>query len=249
MNRLTIIGVAALCALALASFGTAGASAAETTGFTCIEGASGGSGTRFSDPDCSEPSATGNFGHLEIPVGKTTTGRVKKLTNPVLKTIIAGAAVTLEATGYECIECTGTNSGSAGAMKVSGTGGKLKITGVTVTSSPTKCFVESALGKGVVQTEPLTSETTGTNEAVVKPVTGTTLATFSIVAQMGQTCAVAGPVTVKGDANGTSKGAIGTTNIPASSKTLTIGVNGVGLTGEATGEAGEGGTFHPVALT
>ena len=244
-RRITIIGLAAICALAFAAISASGASAAETTAWTCVEGGSGGQGTKFSNADCSVSSAGGAFGHVEIPVNTSTSLKLNTLVPPVLKTIIAGASVTLEATGVECLACTAANKGSAGSMEVSGSGGKLKFIGVTVASSPTKCEVVG----GSVTTNELKVASTGTAEATISPLTGTALATFTIAAKAGQTCAVAGPVTVNGDANGTLKGSFLTVNVPTASKTLTVGVNGASLTGEATVEAGTGGTFHPAALT
>ena len=76
MKRIkTIIGLASLCALALTAIGTASASAATSgaTAFTCVEGGTGGQGTKFATPHCTEPSSTGTFGHLAIPADETTT--------------------------------------------------------------------------------------------------------------------------------------------------------------------------------
>jgi hypothetical protein len=134
-------------------------------------------------------------------------------------------------------------------MKMSGSG-QLKCSGVTAASSPAKCLVQSASGEeGVILTSPLTFETTGTSETLIKPASGVTMASFSIVARPSQTCASAGTVTLSGDVNSTFKGAVGTINVPGSAKTLTIGTNGVSLTVESVLEAGEGATHHPIALT
>ena len=252
MKRITIIGLAALCALALtAAVDTAGATAAETTAWTCVSGGTGGLGHKFLDQDCwVENNTSGTFGHLEIPANTSTTLSLKKIINPVLKTIIAGASVTIEATGIACVAaspCVAHNQGAAGSMEVFGEGGKIEFTGVTVPSSPTKCEVVG----GSITTNELTIQTSATNEAAINPIPTEkpALASFRIASKTGQVCAVAGPVTLKGNVNGVFEGAFLTVNVSTASKTLTVGVNGASLTAEVTMEASNGFTTHPVALT
>ena len=248
MKRIIILGLTALCALALAAITASGAVAAETTAWTCVTGGTGGQGHKFTEADCkTQNDTTGTFGHVNIPAAKTTVVASRLVANPILKTTIAGAAITLEATGVECVGCTIANSEPvAGEMKTTGSG-RLKFTGVEVEKPAEKCLVESLSGTSVVLTEPLLFETTGTNEVLIKPAVGTLLAEFAIVKQAGVVCGPAGVVQVRGDANGTTSGALLTVNVAVATKTLTVGVNGASLTSEATVEAGEAG--HPTALT
>ena len=257
MRRITITGLAALCALALAAVGAAGASAVEvpTTAFTCLKGETDGLGHKFTNEDCSvENNTTGTFGHKRIPANTPTQLTLKQIVPAKFTTIIAGASVTLEATGVECLKCMAENQEpTAEKMRVFGSGGQLTFSGVTVASSPVKCMVSSTDGANTIITEELQVETTATNEAGIKPVTGTALAVFEITSNPGQTCPVAGTYTISGDANGTLKGAFLTIAVPSASKTLTIGVNGASLVGEATVSAGLTGVafeseHHPVAL-
>jgi hypothetical protein len=255
MKRISILGPAALCAFALAVVGAPSAFAAETTAYTCVAG--GGGSAEFSDADCQFWSVSGTYGHSEIATGTNTQLTAKKVgTLFFLDTEIGGASVSLSASGLECVECMVQNSGFLGSMGVSGSGGKLKLTGVTVTSGSASCFVESSSGKGVVLTEPLAFEATGTNSILVKPQSGTALAKFQIKAQVGGKCAIAGSYTVSGDFTAGSEGAILWVLISAASKTLKVGVNGAELVGEATISAGntpseaEPNPVHnPVALT
>ena len=261
MRRITIIGLAALCALA--AVGAAGASAAPTTAWTCVEGGSGGLGTKFSDADCSVESPTGKWGHKEIAANTPTQVTLKQLTPAKFTTVIAGASVTLEAAEIECMACMGENQEpTAGNMRVFGEGGTIVFKGVTVASSPTRCKVSGTVTgvttAGSFETKPLKVETVATHEVKIYPASteASPLVEFQIKAQTGQTCPTAGSVVLKGDLNGTTTGAKLAINVLASSKTLTVGVNGVALSGEETVSAGNTPSeielepvHNPVALT
>ena len=249
MKRITIIGLAALCALALAAVGAATASAeVPTTAWTCVKGATGGQGKTFTDPDCITEKAGGGgeYGHQAIPANTSTQLTLKQIVPAKFTTVIAGASVTLEAAEIECMACMGENQEpTAGNMRVFGEGGTIVFKGVTVASAPTKCKVSGTVTgvttAGSVETKPLKVETVATGEAKIYPASTAVeppLAEFKIEAQAGQTCIPASTVVVKGDANGTIKGAVLAINVPSSSKTLTVGVNGAALSGEATVSVG-----------
>jgi len=246
-KRIMLVGLAALCALALGALGASGASAAETTAYTCLPG-----GSEFGNAHCSE-AGTG-FHHVAIAPGENTQLTLSAVGNQLLESHVFGAAVSLSATGVECVNCMAENSGSAGSMKVSGSGGTLKYSGVVVSGTlGTKCKVLSDPGEveGVVNTETLKFETTATNEAVISPVNAEgILAHFWIKHKPEKTCNIENTYTVTGDANGVATGATLKVAVPIGSGTLLMNGEPAGLTGEATIEAGPtGGEHHPAALT
>jgi hypothetical protein len=241
---MTIIGLVALCALALSAFAASGASAG-TTAFTCVKG-----GTGFTEEHCKTKGAPGEFGHVAIT--EKTTLALTSLTNPVLTGKLFGATVELAATGVECIECTAENKEVGGVMEVTGSGGYLTFTGVKVVGLETKCEARDT-GKGEdVMTELLKFTTTSSAGATLEPVTGTILAEFDIVAKPGQSCSVAGTgLKVTGKAATTVSGATLTVNVTKASGELKLEGEPASMKGEATITAGKigSGVHHPVALT
>lgn len=248
-KRIMLVGLAALCALALGALGASGASAAETTAYTCLPGTGG---TEFGNAHCSE-AGTG-FHHVAIPAGEETQITLSAVGQQLLASHVFGAEVELSSNTLECVNCMAANSGSAGSMKVSGSGGNLKYSGVVVNGTlGTKCKVLSDPGEveGVVNTEPLKFETIATNEALISPVNAENiLAHFWIKHKPEKTCNIEGTYTVTGDANGITSGATLKVAVPIGSGTLKLNTEPAGLTGEATIQAGlTGGEHHPAALT
>jgi len=246
-RRIMLVGLAALCALALGALGASGASAAETTAYTCLPG-----GSEFGNAHCSE-GGTG-WHHVAIPAGEETQLILSATGQLTIASHVFGAAVELHSTALECVNCMGTNSGSAGSMKVSGSGGTLKFSGVTVAGTlEAKCKVLSDPGEveGVVSTEPLKSETVATNEALTSPVNAEgILAHFWIKHKPEKVCNIEGTYTVTGDINDVATGATQKVAVPIGSGTLKLNGEPAGLTGEATVQAGvTGGEHHPAALT
>ncbi|MBS1882068.1 MAG: hypothetical protein JSS97_03835 [Actinobacteria bacterium] len=249
-RRLTLVALAALCALAFSALGASGASAAENTAFTCVSG-----GTEFSNADCSSTEGTKSFHHEAIPVNTPTQLTLKTIAGET--TTLAAtpglALVELVATGLSCEHCMAENLESATEpkMKVEGSGGTIKYTGVTTPQSA-GCEVPG----GTIETKPLKFVTTGTKEAVISPVTPPVLAEFEIKAKTGQKCNITGPYTVNGDVNGTANGAILSVNVTQAQETIKLGVAKASLVGKATIEAGNTATeaepnpvHHPAALT
>ncbi len=247
-RRMTIIGLAALCALALSAVAATGASAG-TTAFTCVSGGAAGP-NKFTDEDCvTVNNTTGTFGHTAIPPNTLTTLKINKLTNPKLEGKLFGANVTLEGTGVECVGCSAENKEVGGVMEVTGTGGTLTFTGVKVVGLEEKCEVVGTKVEDIT-TKPLKFTTTVSTGATLEPETGTTLAEFSIKAKTGKECSVAGSnFKVTGKSAATLKGAKLTVNVTKESGELKLEGEKAALKGEGTVVAGTGGVFHPVALT
>ena len=177
-GRRAVIGLTVLCALAFSAFSAASASAAGTTAYTCVDGGTGGLGTRFSDPDCENAETGGTYGHVAFASETTTDLQVVQTTNQVLKGTLAGVEVELEATGVTAKEGSYVENTDHGTepMDVSGEV-TLEYTGVTVKKpllSPA-CAVEG----GKVTTNPLkftsvTGTTPKTTGIKFEPKEGTT---------------------------------------------------------------------------
>jgi hypothetical protein len=254
-RRITIVGLAALCALAFGAISASGASAAGATAYTCVAGG-GGANT---NADC-QPGSSGTSGHVAIAANTPTTLILNSLSEQKLATKIFGATVELIATGVECVECTGENKEpTAGNMEVVGKGGHLRYTGVRVAGTQGEnCTVfedkpnaEEGL-QGVITTTPLKVSATSPTAATIAPETGTELAHFIIETKSGThpaVCNITGTFTVSGTAPVTLNGAVVTANVTKASGFLTVAGEPASLKGEATAEAGEGATHHPIALT
>jgi hypothetical protein len=250
---MTIIGLAALCTLALSAISASGASAGATA-FTCVKGGAEGT-NKFSEEDCSTVSnPSGAWGHKAIEVGKTTVLSLTSLTNPTLEGKLFGANVTLEATSVECEGCSAENHLEGGVMEVRGpaekmTGGKLRFSGVKVVGLP-ECTVFDPRPIPVekqITTEALKFTTTVAGEARLEPVTGTTLAVFNIT---GATCPVAGSgITVTGKSLAKLTGAKLKVEVLKSSLELQLEGEKAALKGEATVKGGATTPENPVALT
>jgi hypothetical protein len=240
IRRTTIISLAALCAVALSALAASGASAG-TTEFTCVAGGEPSLG-KFSDADCSTPSPGGEFGHVKVT--EQTTTKFVSLANPVLTGKLFGATIELTATGMECVECRAENKEVGGVMEFTGSGGKVKFTGVTAVGLPA-CNVNG----GSITTEKGKFTTTVSTEGTIEPETGTTLAVFNIT---GTGCTIAGNnIKVTGKVPGTHSGARVTVNITKASGFLSLEGEKASVKGEGTVSAGQtpSGPFHPASLT
>jgi hypothetical protein len=248
-RKMILVGLTALCALALSAVATAGAQAAEQTAYTCVEG-----GTKsFSDSHCKTPQTGGKYGHVEIPAGTSTGLQLTAVSEPKLTAEVFGAELVLSAESISCEGCMAENVAGP-PMKVVGSGGKLHYAGVQVANDPENCTVVSHPGgvPHVVETRALKFETDTTNSVTISPVTPPILATFEIVTAEGSTeeCPFVGTHTVEGDVTATAEGA--TLNpVPNFGETLVLDeFFPAALQGEATITAGTtGGTYHPAALT
>jgi hypothetical protein len=179
-GRRAIIGLCMLSALLVNAFAAQGASAAGTTGYTCVEDpngplmgehclASGGSGTKHKHASIANNTTT------ELTASNETTGGVKDVM--VLQATVAGASFKLTATTMTASGWM-TNAEEGGEMFAHGEG-TATFTGVT-SDSGCKVFTHSPKGEeGVVHTETLKATTKGQGHAVkFEPASGTVLARF-----------------------------------------------------------------------
>ena len=244
-RRMTIIALAALCALALSAIAASGASAG-TTAYTCV--VAPGVGSHFSDEDCKniDNVTPGKFGHVAIASNQKTTTKTVSTGFWSLFGKLFGANVELSATGVECVGCSGENKEVGGVMEVTGTGGKLRFTGVKVVGAESVCTVVGS-ATGTITTQPLKFTTTLVTGVTLEPVTGTLLAEFNIT---GGSCPVSGTgIKATGRARVTLAGAKLTFNVTKASEELKLEGEKATLKGEGTAEAGSGATHHPVSLT
>ncbi|MGB8500012.1 MAG: hypothetical protein WCD85_18685 [Pantoea agglomerans] len=259
MNRtITILGLAALCAVALGAVAAPGAQAENTTAFTCVEG---GGGLDFADAHCTEDVGEGNgeYGHVAIPAGEDTELTLSAVGEQRFTAIVAGAYVETAAEGLECVGCSLENVEEGEGMKVVGPAegteaGHLEYTNVVVAGSlGERCTVVSDPGEEphVVTTEPLQFETTGTNSVVIAPASGEVLARFKIVTnpnEHGKKCPLIGTYNLQGSVTATTEGA----TVRVEEELGDLFLNGsfpAAFDGEVTIEAGtEGERHHPLAV-
>jgi hypothetical protein len=246
-RRIGLIALVAVCAVAFSAVAAsaAGAAIGPYTAYTCVKG---GSGPKFSDPDCTSTSEAGEYSHKSITAGQETQLTVKQLGAVTkLKTKIGLATVTLEATGVECVECMFKNV-TGGTVEAKG--GHLRYTGVTINVPSCKVVGEA------VNTEPLETKATSmaseagmTFNAEVAPVTPGTEAVIHLENNGAETCALGTSITVTGHANGLAEGSMATFATGAGE--LLVGTQKAELIGEITISGGETGkTEHnPLALT
>ena len=261
MRRISILGLVAVCAMALAAVMASAAAATPTTvetgntAFTCVNSGTNEGANKFTDKDCvTVNNASGTFWHKKIAENESTELKLTKETNPTLKSKVGLATVTLTATGVNCVSCVAKNQTAAGTMDVTGSGGKIEFTGVTV--STTNCAAEGlpegggAGTLGTVTTHKLKLTTLSPTKASLEPETGTVVAEFNFV-NSGGTCPLTpnNPIKVEGHADGTLAGAIVTFETVAGM--LSIGSQTFTLTSRATmsGRANSAEGFKPVSLT
>jgi hypothetical protein len=182
-GRKAIASVCMLCALLLSAVAAEGASAAGTTGYTCVKG----KGTLRGEHCLTSGGAPAEYGHVAVPINTTTEGTVTnektggEKVNGKLKATIAGAAITLTATGA-IGNGWGTNAEEGGEMYGHGEG-TTTFTGVTATGG-CKIFTDSGAGKGeegVIHTEPLKATSKGHGDSgKLEPKEGTVFARFTL---------------------------------------------------------------------
>lgn len=103
-GRMGVFLCAALCLGAVA----ASSASADSTGYLCVAGGSGGEGTKYSDATCKTAAAGGAFGHGAIALNNETQLTLTKVgaANGLLKAKIGLIKVTVTVEGtVECIGC------------------------------------------------------------------------------------------------------------------------------------------------
>ena len=222
--RKSVLGLAMVCALFFSAFAAANASAAGTTQFTCVKGATP---LNFHDADCSEKTGTLEYGHVSVGTEATPT-TATSTTSQVLTGTLAGVKVKITCT---TLSGTGTATNFAGPpMDVKGTGIVLKYTGCTVTEPAGKSCV---IPGGTITTNTLTSTTSLTSSP--KGVVFSPPASGEFVKIKIEKCTVAalnGEFPVKGTETAIPRGAFLDTT--STSGTLTFGGNPATLVGSST---------------
>jgi hypothetical protein len=247
---MTFIGLASLCALALTALGASSASAVTSgaTAYTCVEGGTGGHGTKFKTSHCTEESSIGGFGHLAIPADETTTLTTTSEGSTILEGKLFGASVAIEATSVECVGCSFHNHLNGEVHEVTGTG-RLRFNVVRVGN----CDIEEDVVGGLTNTfttEPLKFTTTNPGTLKFEPVVPPVFATFKIK-EFAPTCPLVGTVILVGAATGTLAGSTLTFNVTKASEELKLEGEKASLKGKLTLKGGkpETGIHHPIALT
>jgi hypothetical protein len=155
---------------------------------------------------------------------------------------VFGAEVSISGTGLECVGCMIEDGGEEAV----GSGEELVFTGVAVGGSfAEKCEVAGE----AIATVPLAIRSAGSNEVVIEPVSGETLANFAISAKSGKTCELAGVWELAGKVTGTAEGT--TLNVLTGEGELLLdGLFPSTLEVEAEIEGGTtGGEYHPLGFT
>lgn len=235
IGRKSLVALAVLCALAGSAVSVASASAA-TKAFTCSKEAT--KKDRFG-AHCLAEGATKEWGHIEVPAGKTATTATNANTasettaaaTSVLAVTIAGVATEIQCTG---LEGSGTMENTESKVASTGT---VSYTGCTVTKPAGKGCVVSG---GKVTTKELTGESEGATIVKIKPAAGETIATVVI-----EKCSITGlnnsyPVT--GSLKASVSGATATTTEAGVTEqaTLKFGGQKAGLGGSVTDKGPNG---------
>ncbi len=253
IGRKTIAGLSLLLALLFSAFAVQSASAAKavnTTAVTCVKG---GGASDFSDAHCDGKvgAGKGEYGHVAIEPGKTTSvvitnektkNNTTESTPTTFKGILAG--VKLEGS---CQTVTGEGTfkneePEPGVHTGSGTG-TIKATNCKV-DKPAKCTVKEPLeipGIG----SPVEGLGAGKNEmgAELKPAKGEIFTSLTLENKGEEKCALAGkPLEVKGTAIATSalapteihSGATAVLTNAMTKETLSIGGSPVEVSGTTT---------------
>lgn len=248
-----VVGFSLLLALLCSAFVAQSASAAaakNTTAVTCVPGG----GTKdFSDAHCDNKVAagTGEFGHVAIEPGKTTTvvitnEKTKNGTTETTPTTFKGTAFGAKLEGScQTVAGEGTfknEEPEPGVHTGSGTG-TIKATNCKV-DKPAKCTVKEPLeipGLG----SPVEELGAGKNEmgAELKPAKGEIFSSVTLENKGEEKCALAGkPLEVKGTAIATSalapteihSGATAVLTNAMTKETLSLGGNPVEVSGTTT---------------
>lgn len=263
IGRRAAIGLSLLSAFLFCAFAASSASASvaqNTTSFTCVEG---GGNEDFSDVHCDNKVAagTGEFGHVEIEVGKTTVleghngGGGGGGTNAVLKGKVLGVAAEVTCTTLFAEGSQTNEEPSAGAHNTLGSA-NARFTGCSV-QKPLKCDVKEPIETSLAY-QGVEGLGPGKNEMGLeyKPAVGTTFAAITFINNGGEKCSIAEQtINVQGTAIGT--GAPAPTEKHAGARilltnamtkeTLTFGGTAAEFSVNATVQAAGKGT--PIALT
>jgi hypothetical protein len=243
-RRIVVVGFVALCALAFSAVTASGAFAKGYTAVLCIAGQGN------TDEHCTTGSEhKGNYGHVAIPAGETTQATLRATSTQVLKAELFGTLVELTGTEVEAIGAHIHNNEAGGVMDVTGEGGRLLYSHVTVNIPG--CTPEApGKGPGTVETEPLKVTTTEAGDTELSPVTGEVFAKIHFMAEAGHTCNLPATVDVEGGpVTATLNGA--TLSVATEEGELTFGEEKepAFLTGMATVSAGlTGGEHYALAL-
>lgn len=199
-GKRAVLGVAAVCAVALsanAAIGAGVAFAENNTAFTCA--AVKAEEAEFADTDCTTGLGGEKlYGHVKINEGEETGLTLAATSAVTVTTTIAGGEVVVTAKSAECVGCMIHNhAGPLGAMDVTGTG-RIRFDEVT-TNAPT-CTVTG----GSWETEALEFTTPTANELTMKPIAGTTWA----VIRFNAGCIWGANITLTGTAGADTKGAL-----------------------------------------
>jgi hypothetical protein len=212
-------GVLLVCAGVTQSAAGAWTAAKHLTAFTCVKGAGK---LDFADAHCDQAvtAGTGEYGHVAIPVGKTTEAETTNSTPAVLKATILGAVTKITC---EKVHGTGTFQNEEPSAGVH--------SGKAVGSSKfSECVVNEPAGCAIAQ--PITTEsTTGTpvEEGAlmggeIRPTSGTKFTNIKITG-----CAIAGTYPISGSAvavggaGATTKNTGSTAVYLAENENLTLG--------------------------
>lgn len=226
--RKSMIGIMAVCALALSAFAAASAQAGVTLDTCTTTGQTAGS-EKFSDADCTTTSKTGSFVHKEIPVNTATTLTAEAKSNQVLSSEIGGL-IKITLTGKKVSVSSGSvsNTSVGGVMGASGTA---TLTYEEVTSN-IGCTVSADDGTvGHVNTKPLKFTVTPngamSGKVSFSPSSGSV---FAVIHLSG--CLFAGNYNVEGSVFGTTSGAI--LKVTKATSSLTLEGEPAAYEGEAT---------------
>lgn len=198
----TLIGLTLFCMVVTfaATAHTATATPAKnTTLFTCVSGAKG-----FSDAHCDTPNLEGKFGHVAMPLGKTTlsvtNAKTANSTTEAAPAIIKGTVFGVK-NEITCKTTTGEGSGTNEEPQ-----SKVHKYGITLTTHWTSCTVNKPSGLGCKVKEPIEFKLNGEgveelgagkNEMglELKPAEGETFAEYTL-----ESCFVAGTYKITGTA-------------------------------------------------
>jgi hypothetical protein len=251
-KRIFVVGLTAICTLAVSGFTASGAFAEGYTAYTCIAGEGNTNG------DCTPGSEYGgNYGHVAIPTGETTETTLKATSNQVLRAELFGAEVIFTAKKLEAIGTHIHNNTGGEEMDVNGGDGitigagllysevSVNIPGCTA-DEPTFSKPENK-----VTTEPLYITTTNVGDVELSPLLGNVFAVVHLTNVPGKSCPASGEYKVEGiSVTATVSGA--TLSVATAEGELTIGEEKepAFLTGSATVTAGlTGGEQYAIALT
>ncbi len=170
----TMAGALALCALAFAAFGTAGASAKGLTAVKCVEVGVGGN---YANAKCATPEPGTLFNTIALTetteIEGTSTSATEGEEETELAATLGGLKVAVKCKVSHIVRGNVTNVTVGEEMKIHGTNVVFTNTEckAALASNPAKtCEVEDVTGsehmKGMITTRPLTSTTTGTEHNI-----------------------------------------------------------------------------------